>query len=234
MSQPLPFEGFPSEGIQFLAELAANNDRAWFQPRKTEYERLVRQPFERLVEALAVRFEARGVPLGADPRRSIFRIHRDTRFSRDKSPYKNHQAARFPWRDPGGAAMTEHAHGAGGYFHFEPGAMYLGGGMFLPDRPLLDAWRRLVVEQPARVHDAIEERGFVATFGSVRTHQPFKRTPPGYPSDHPDAELLRMRDVVFGRPLADAEVLSADLPDTIADGFAAAMPVLRVLATLEP
>jgi hypothetical protein len=61
-----------------------------------------------------------------------------------------------------------------------------------------------------------------------------KRVPPGYPADHPDAELLRMRDVVFGRPLSDDEVLSPALPDTIADGLGAAMPVLRLLASLQP
>jgi hypothetical protein len=74
--------------------------------------------------------------------------------------------------------------------------------------------------------------------GPGRYHRPFgsmvKRVPPGYPADHPDAELLRMRDVVFGRPLSDDEVLSPALPDTIADGLGAAMPVLRLLASLEP
>ena len=232
MSAPIPFEGFRPEAIQFMADLAANNDRAWFQPRKAEYERLVREPFERLVEALAIRFEARRMPLEADPRRSIFRIHRDTRFSRDKSPYKNHQAARFSWIGDG--ALASQAHGAGGYLHFEPGAMYLGGGMFMPERPLLDAWRRRVVSDPIGVHKAIEDPGFVAAFGQVTTHDPFKRVPTGYPADHPDAELLRMRDVVFGRPLSDDEVLSPALPDTIATSLDAAMPVLRMLASLEP
>jgi len=226
------YVGFTPASIQFMADLAANNDRAWFQPRKADYERLIRDPFERLVEALATRFATRGIPLEADVRRSIFRIHRDTRFSRDKSPYKTHQAARFTWTGEG--AMATQAHGAGGYFQFQPGAMYLGGGMFMPERPLLEAWRRRVMDEPSAVHGAIEDPGFVATFGRVSSHDPFKRVPPGYPADHPDAELLRMRDVVFGRPLSDDEVLSPALPDTIADGLGAAMPVLRLLASLQP
>jgi uncharacterized protein (TIGR02453 family) len=233
MAETSTFDGFRPEAIQFLADLAANNDRGWFQPRKDDYERLVKRPFERLVEALATRFAERELPLEADPRRSIFRIYRDTRFSRDKSPYKTHQAARFGWTGNGSALMA-HAHGAGGYFHFEPGEMYLGGGMYLPDRPMLEAWRRHVVDQPTLVHHAIEDPGFVAAFGSVSSHEPFKRIPAGYPADHPDAELLRMRDVVFGRRLTDAEVLSPTLPDTITEGLAAAMPVLRMLAALEP
>src|SRR4029077_10144611 len=91
------FAGFPPEGIQFMADLAANNDRTWFQPRKGEYERLVKEPMELLMVALAERFEARGIPLVADPKRSPFRIYRDTRFSRDKSPYKTHIGASMPW-----------------------------------------------------------------------------------------------------------------------------------------
>ena len=92
-----PFSGFSPEAIQFLADLAANNDRAWFQPRKADYERLLKEPLEALVAALAERFEARGIPLQADPKRSIFRIYRDTRFSKDKSPYKTNVGASFPW-----------------------------------------------------------------------------------------------------------------------------------------
>ncbi len=95
------FRGFDPAAIEFLAELAANNDRAWFQPRKADYERLVKEPLEALVAELAERLDARGIPLHADPKRSIFRIYRDTRFSKDKSPYKTHLGASFPWMEPG-------------------------------------------------------------------------------------------------------------------------------------
>lgn len=81
------FAGFAPEATDFLAELAQNNDRSWFQPRKAEYERLLKRPMEALVAALAERFEARGIPLRADLGRSIFRIYRDTRFAKDKSPH---------------------------------------------------------------------------------------------------------------------------------------------------
>lgn len=94
------FKGFRPEAIDFLAELAQNNERTWFQPRKAEYERLLREPMEALVEALAERLEARGIPLRADPKRSIFRIHRDTRFAKDKSP--NHHKVRTTQRESNG------------------------------------------------------------------------------------------------------------------------------------
>jgi uncharacterized protein (TIGR02453 family) len=229
------FRGFDPAAIDFMADLAANNDRAWFQPRKADFERLIKDPFEALVAELADRFEARGIPLHADPKRSIFRIYRDTRFSKDKSPYKTHLGASFPWMDPGADGLEVvdlQAHGNGGYFNFQPGGMYVGGGMWMPDRARLEQFRRAILDEPDRVRAALEEPGFVAAFGSVTAHESYKRLPPDVTADHPMGDLLRYKDVVFGRPLSDDEVTSPRLPDTIADAFAAGMPVLRFLATI--
>jgi|SRR5215210_6598531 len=226
------FTGFRPEAIQFLAELAENNDRAWFQPRKAEYERLLKEPMEALIAELAQRFEARRIPLRADPKRSIFRIYRDTRFSKDKSPYKTNMGASFPWVEPGSDAADEGAHGNGGYFHFQPGEMYLGGGMWLAERPRMEAFRRAVVEDEARVAAALEDPAFLRMFEPVHPHETLKRVPPGYPADHPRADWLRFKDVVFGRRLADEDVLSPSLPDVMADAYEAALPVFRFLATL--
>jgi uncharacterized protein (TIGR02453 family) len=225
-----PFTGFEPEAIQFLVELTEHNDRAWFQPRKADYERLLKDPLERLVAALAERFEARGLPLQADPKRSIFRIYRDTRFSKDKSPYKTNLGASFPWVE--GTSPDDAAHGNGAYFHFQPGEMYAGGGMWMPDRTRLDALRRAVVDDPEAVRAALGDPDFTAMFGAARTHEELKRVPSGFPADHPMADMLRWKDLVFSRRLADEEVLSPTLPDTLADSYAAAMPVFRFLATL--
>ena len=231
------FAGFPPEGIQFMADLAANNDRAWFQPRKAEYERLVKEPMELLMVALGERFEARGIPLVADPKRSPFRIYRDTRFSRDKSPYKTHIGASLPWVEGRPAAgegdpEADGPHGNGAYFNFQPGEMYAGGGMWMPSKPRLDAFRRALSDDPARVRAALEDPAFVAWFGGVQSHETLKRVPTGYPADHPEAERLRWKDVVFGRRLADDEVTSRDLPAMLVDGYGAAIPVFRFLAEL--
>ena len=236
MSSPQiePFTGFRREAIQFLADLAANNERAWFQPRKAQYEALLRRPLEALVAALAERFAARGVPLTADPARSPFRIYRDTRFSKDKSPYKTNISASFPWSgDAPGAAGGEgpDRHGVGGYFPLSPGEIYVGGGMWHPEPARLAAFRAAVIADPATLHRAIDEPGFVAAFGTVHGDE-LKRVPPGFQADHPDAALLRLKDVTFGRRLADEDALSARLPDVIAGSFAAALPVLRLLSAL--
>ena len=231
---PAKFEGFKPDAVRFLLELRANNDRAWFQPRKAEYERLLKEPLEALCVVLGERFAARGIPLRADAR-SPFRIYRDVRFSSDKSPYKTYVSASFAWagegapRDP--QSKTTDAHGVGGYFHFQPDEEYVGGGMWQPERPRLEAWRSLVANEPRRVHRAIEAPAFKGAFGQLSGDR-LKRVPPGYPADHPDAELLKLKDVTFGRQLTPDEALSPSLPDILADAFADATPVLRLLAGL--
>jgi uncharacterized protein (TIGR02453 family) len=237
---PSPFAGFTPAAIQFLADLAQNNDRDWFQPRKAEYERLLKEPLEQLCVALAGELAARGLPLRADPKRSPFRIYRDTRFSSDKSPYKTNLAASFPWVGAGAATTAgdavigaEERHGVGGYVNFRPGEMYVGGGMYMPPRPRIEAFRRAVLDDPGRVRAVLEDPGFVGWFGGAHPHEALKRVPPGYPADHPQADLLRWKDVIFMRRLADEDVFSPDLPAQIAEGFSAAAAVFRFLAELE-
>ncbi len=219
VSDIAPFEGFRPEAIAFLADLAANNDRAWFAPRKAEYERFLKVPLESLCAALAGRFAVRGLPLTADPARSPFRIYRDVRFAKDKSPYKTAASARF--MAPGG--------GPGGYFHLEPGEIYAGGGLHRPEPPVLAAWRRLVASEPAAVRAAITDPGFVAVFGDLHGDR-LTRVPAGYAKDHPDADLLVLKDLVFSTRLSDADVLSPTLPDTLVDLYAAAGPVWALLS----
>jgi uncharacterized protein (TIGR02453 family) len=228
------FTGFRPEAVQFLADLAANNDRAWFQPRKEEYERLLKEPMELLCHALAERFAARGIPLRADPKRSPFRIYRDTRFSRDKSPYKTHLSARFPYEDDPESATqaSEGPHGSGAYFHFQPGEMFAGGGMWMPEKPRLDAFRRAIVEEPDRVAAVLDDPAFVVTYGGARSEETLRRVPAGYPADHPMADRLRWKSVVFGRPLSDQEVFSPNLPDQLASEYQVAVPVFAFLASL--
>jgi uncharacterized protein (TIGR02453 family) len=228
------FTGFRPEAIDFLADLAQNNERAWFQPRKDEYERLLKAPMEALVAALGERFEARSIPLEADPKRSVSRIYRDTRFAKDKSPYKRNIYARFPWVGPG----TDHdssedgPHGSSAYFSVMPGESYMGGGMWAPEKPRIDAFRAAILDEPDRVRAGLEDPGFLAAFGPVHSHESLKRVPPGFPPDHPLADMFRFKDVVFGRQLSDEEIRSPNLPDILADGYAAAIPVFRFLSTL--
>ena len=223
-SAPTTFEGFSPDAIQFLADLASNNERSWFQPRKADYERLLKNPLEALCVALGVEFARRDIPLSADPARSPFRIYRDVRFSKDKSPYKTNIGASFAWAGGGDGD-------AGGYFHFQPGEIYVGGGKWHPEPAWLAAWRHAVATDPKRIHRVIDDPAFLATFRPVGGDS-LKRVPTGYPADHPDAELLKFKDVTFGRRLSDEDAMSPNLPETLADAFAVATPVMRLLAEL--
>jgi uncharacterized protein (TIGR02453 family) len=224
------FPGFRPEAIQFLADLAANNDRAWFQPRKADYERLLKQPLEALCVALAQRFEARGVPLSADPVRSPFRIYRDVRFSKDKSPYKTSASAAFRWNESG-AELSHQEGDPGGYFHLAPGDAYVGGGMWHPPTTKLAAFRRAVLTDTQGVRGLLDDPEFKRRFGAI-SGDSLKRVPPGFPSDHPEAELLKLKDMTFGHRLADADILSPKLPDVLVESFEVAIPVMRFLARL--
>ena len=121
----------------------------------------------------------------------------------------------------------------GGYFHFQPGEMYAGGGMWHPEPVQLAAWRRVVSDDLPKVRVALESPEFAGTFGEVSGDR-LKRVPTGFPPDHPGAELLKLKDVTFGRRLSDDDVLSPNLPDMLSDTFLAAVPVLRLLAGLAP
>lgn len=233
--ETIRFTGFRPEAIEFLADLAQNNDRGWFQPRKDDYERLLKEPMEDFVAALAERFAAHRLPLQADPKTSIFRIYRDTRFAKDKSPYKTHLGASFPWVEGSGGdasiSHTEHRNGA--YFHLQPGENFAGGGMWHASKPLLDAFRQSILDDEQRVRDALEDPAFIAEFGPVESHETLKRVPPGFPPDHPMADMLRYKDIVFGRRLSDDEVYSPDLPDILARAYSTATPVFRFLSNLD-
>ena len=218
------FTGFRQEAIQFLADLTANNDRAWFQPRKATYERLLKQPLEALCIALAERFDARDVPLTADPANSPFRIYRDVRFSRDKAPYKTNVGASFPWTGGGDTAPA-------GYFHLEPGEAFIGGGLWHAKPAPLNAFRRLLDTDPGRVHAIIDDPAFVAAFGPLEGNR-LSRVPKGYAPSHPDADLLKLKDIGFSQRLSDADVSSPELPDRLAAILAVAVPAMRLLAAL--
>jgi uncharacterized protein (TIGR02453 family) len=156
------------------------------------------------------------------------------RFSKDKSPYKTQVSTSFPWSE-GGTADGPHGFGEsgnpGGYFHLEPGTVYVGGGMWHPPTAKLAAFRNAVVDDPQGVRSILVDPQFVGTFGSIEGDK-LTRVPQGFAKDHPEAELLKQKDLTFGRRLADDDAFSPTLPDLIADSLEAAVPLMRWLARL--
>src|SRR5437764_588574 len=135
------FTGFPKESLTFLRSLKRHNNREWFQEHKTIYESAVKEPMGQLVEAIGVAFEEFAPEMLASPKSSIYRIYRDTRFSKDKTPYKTHMAAVF--RRTG---LDKHE-GAGFYLHISPTELLVGGGVYMPLPEDLNAIRRHIAEK---------------------------------------------------------------------------------------
>ena len=136
------FAGFRPEALRFLRGLRRHNTREWFERHRAAYDTEVRDPMRSLVEEMDVRLARFAPELVGDPRRSVFRIHRDVRFSADKSPYKTHAACQFYHHDAGrGAGQDAEGAGAGLYLHLEPDGCFVAGGIWMPARPSLDRIR---------------------------------------------------------------------------------------------
>ena len=195
MQDATDFAGFPPEAMTFLSDLRANNRRDWFEDHRQVYERAIRAPAEALAARLAEMLSREGGEAFAP---KIFRIHRDVRFSKDKSPYNAHlHIAWFP--DVSAMAKREVS---GFYFGLDPDRLQLGAGVFELAGAALDRFRAAIADPgcgsalEATLAD-IGEAGF-------RLEEPsLKRTPAPYPPDHPRAGLLRRRGLSAWREIAD-------------------------------
>jgi len=182
---------FSRKTLAFLRALKRNNDREWFKSRKADYEAHVRGPMNTLLARLADDFQSFAPELVADPKVSLFRIYRDTRFSADKTPLKTNAAAHFPDRRLRKA-------GAGLYLEVAPKWVWIGGGIYMPETHELVAIRSHIDAQHRKLRKIVEARSFVAAAGNLHGEQ-LTRVPRGYPSDHPAAHYLRFRQFLAGR-----------------------------------
>src|SRR3990172_7699543 len=175
---------FPQEGVAFLRQLKRNNNRDWFQAHRDGFARWVRAPMRELVLSLGEAFRRFAPEMVADPRVSLYRIYRDTRFSRDKSPYKTQVAAVFPVR-----GLPKNS-GPGLYFHISPEEVLIGGGIYMPDPLLLRAVRERIAAFPREFLSIVEGKRFRKAFGELEGEQ-LQGMPKGFLADHEAAEYLR-------------------------------------------
>ena len=224
------FAGFSPRALRFLRGLRRHNSREWFESHRTDYEVDVREPMRGLVEEMDVRLARLAPEMIGDPRRSIFRIHRDVRFSTDKSPFKTHAAAQFYHRDAGrGAGVDAVGAGASFYFHLDPAESFVAGGIWMPARPALDAIRDAIASDPEGFESIVTDAAFRRRFGGLEDDAVLKRMPRGYREDHPAAHWLRYRSFIGYRPLREPEVMSPRLPATLERHFIALLPLVRWL-----
>jgi uncharacterized protein (TIGR02453 family) len=221
---------FSGPSLTFFRGLARNNEKSWFEAHRDVYEEHVKQPMTDLVEEMDLRLGTFAPEFVGDPKRSVFRINRDIRFSRDKSPYKTHAACWF-FHGDGSSKVGREAHGggAGFYFHLEPGKSMVGGGCWMPPRPALQKFRRGIAADVKGFERVAQSPAMRRRFGGLSEEEMLKRTPSGFASDHPASRWLRMQSFTVGRMLTDAQVTGARLSTLLASDFETMLPLVRWL-----
>lgn len=212
------FPGFPPQAMRFLADLKANNDRVWFSAHRDVYEAAIRGPAEALIAALTPQLEAMS---GEPVTPKIFRIHRDVRFSKDKSPYTTHLHIGFGL---GRAEGSDQPSRCGFYFGLEAERLLLGGGAFEFPGQRLDRYRAAVADT-SRGEALTMLVAQLTAAGYAFGDPALKRVPAPYPADHPRSELMRRKGLNAWRELTDRSLIES--PALIND-------VLGVFETLVP
>lgn len=204
------FDGFSKDALAFFEEIAENNNKAWFETNKTRFKREIQQPAQQFVIALGERLDTIAPNIRYDTKLtgsgSIMRIYRDTRFSKDKTPYKKNLG--IAWWEGYGKKTQE----PGFYFNMSPGDTWMGGGLYM--MPDLDKYRGAIVDD--ELGEAFEMvAAHMASIGlPISVWNPLKRVPRGYDKEHPRAERLKYKGITVGsNPLSDDLVTSPDLLD---------------------
>ena len=223
---------FGPGSFTFLRGLKKNNKREWFEEHRDAYTRDLLEPLRAVASELDVRFANLAPEFEANPKRSLFRIHRDVRFSADKSPYKTHGALWVYHRAPGRGVGKEIDGGAGFYLHIEPGASMIAGGIWMPPRHSLAKIRDHLVDDHRVFRRIVGAAPFEKRFGGLNAGEPgvkLKRMPRGYSEDHPASDLLRFNSFTVSAMYADREILAPALIDRAMKDFALILPLARWL-----
>ena len=213
-----PFAGFRPASLTFLRALKRNNRREWFEANRASYEREIKAQLKAFVEELDVRFATVAPEFVGDPKSSLFRIHRDTRFSKDSTPYKAYTGIQFRHE------LGRDAHAPGFYLHLEPRAVFVGAGIWHPDATTLGRIREVIADDPKswRVGKRFGER-FQLTGDSL------KRAPSGYDPEHPLIEDLKRKDFICVASLSEKDVCARGFVEEFAQLCREAAPLVRFL-----
>jgi uncharacterized protein (TIGR02453 family) len=213
---------FSPKALSFLRSLKRNNDREWFKARKEQYDTLLRAPMIELIERLAIDFQTLAPDLVANPKTSLHRIYRDTRFSDNKSPLKTHVSASFRAR-----GFARHQ-GAGLYLEVGPEGVWAGGGMYAPDTAQLHAVREQIASRTRQLRAIVESPGFRRAVGTLEGAK-LLRVPRGFPNDHPAAEYLKFRQLIAGREFPPSFATSPGFYKGVVNVFTQVAPLTAFL-----
>jgi uncharacterized protein (TIGR02453 family) len=212
---------FSSQLFAFLRELEQHNERGWFNANKTRYERDVKEPALAFVEDIGYRLPQVAPHLTADER-SLFRIYRDTRFSKDKTPYKTHVGIYFRH------ARSADADTAGLYLHLEQGHVFLGAGIWHPGTPALKRIRDALVARPDGWREAVAA---VEPTWKLADGESLKRPPAGYRKDHPLIEDVKRKSFAITSQVTQREVTGSGFLGEVEARAAGARPFMAFLCS---
>ncbi|HOG28562.1 MAG TPA: DUF2461 domain-containing protein, partial [Vicinamibacterales bacterium] len=213
---------FTARSVAFLRALERHNRRDWFRARKARYDEVVRGPMLALVQRFAADLPAFAPDLVADPRVSLYRPYRDTRFSADKAPIKTHIGALFPHR------LLPRHEGAGFYVEVAPHRVWYGGGMYMPSTTALQQVREHVAAHHRRLARIVSAPAFRRTYGVLEGNR-LQRVPRGFPADHPAADFLKHRQFLAGCERPAEFAASPAFYRTVLAAFKALAPLTAFL-----
>ena len=213
---------FTRKTLAFLRALKRNNDREWFRARKPAYEQHVRGPMIELLARLSADFPRFAPELVAEPRVSLYRIYRDTRFSEDKTPLKTHVSAHFPSR------RFPRGEGSGLYLEVAPAWVWMGGGLYMPSSSDLRLIREHIASNHRTLHRIVTGAAFRRAVGQLEGER-LSRVPRGYLKEHPAAEYLRYRQFLAGCEHEAEFATSPRFYPKLLSVFEAIVPLIRFL-----
>src|SRR5262245_5256019 len=224
------FGGFRPATFQFLRDLGRNNEKAWFEANRDRYEREVREPVRLLVESVHAKLGSIAPEIVGDPKRSMFRIYRDVRFSQNKAPYKTNAGAWFYHQDAGRkVGRTGDGGGAGFYFHIDATTCFVAGGLWMPAPPMLLRIRGAIAAQPSALARLTSAPGFQRRFDGLSEEAKLRRVPRGFAPDHPGAEWLKLQSFTARALIDSSAVGSPRLVDRLCRDFELLVPLVRWL-----
>ncbi len=209
--------------LHFLKKLKINNNREWFDSNKTEY-LASKEIFEEFVSELIKginKFDKK-VSLDLKPKDCTFRIYKDVRFSKDKTPYKNNMSASI---NPGGKKSNI----PGYYFHLEPDACFLAGGVYMPMPDVLKAIRQEIDYNPLPLINVLKSASFKKEFNGLDEEDKLKNPPKGFNKDHAHSEILKNRHFIVSQKFENKVILKKEGLSKTLDSFKAMYPFLDYL-----
>lgn len=213
------FSGFPPEALRFLRALKRNNRREWFQPRKDQFEMHVKAPMLALVDELNRDLAKFAPEYVTDPKKAVFRIYRDTRFSADKRPYKTNIAAAFHRRG---------VEGGGLYFSVSAESVEIAGGIYHPSPEVMLAVRQHIAENYRRLEQLLADRKVKRLCGELKGEE-LSRAPKGFDSCHPALGLIKKKDWILSVTLGASVATTPQLYDELSNRLRAMHPLIEFL-----